>query len=1147
MTSWLDTMADPGWRNLVFALLHTLWQGAVLSGILYLLLKWTPVRRHNARYLAAFGTQLGIVLAGLVTWAVLDVTASRGPSSADAAKASLSQGPEGVAGDAHGLALLGGADPLPAFQQETPAALEGTAGERPRPVSRWIPLAAVAWLIGVGAMFVRMALSVTGARRLARGCELTEGPILDAVERMRATLRIGRRVRVVVTKLATGPAVQGIFLPTLLLPASMATGLAPDALRAVLAHELAHIRRNDYLFSLVQMAVEAVLFFNPAVWWISRQIRREREACCDFLAVSVLGEPVGYARALADCAQETRPALEPAMALLSKVDPGSGGLLDRVRRILVPGYQPELRLSWMTMAGLLVFGLMVLGGLRQGTSTAVAWAAEVLSPAERIEQLQQAQREYGPSNTTSAEKFSLSGTIVTNDGRPVSGKIPACLITQTAGVSITKALIPLGHSFSVEARPGINWLYLKPEKFAPAVAGPFQAEPGESIRDVEIVLDPGFPAAVRIVDEQGRPVPGATVTGNPAVNGTAPLGGGWSTDEDGSARIEHASSRPYRLTVRAPGFQKKEMENVQLSADQTPTFTVQRARPTIGQIVSVGGEPIGGATLRQFATLTERVSHIYSRSGRLLATSDEEGNFVLDSLEEGLSYALLVETEKHGRRLIEGVKAGQEGLRLTVGPNRSISGTIVGHLEKLERVRGRPVVRYSQRIRVGGVGEDDISHETGDGGWAEVEIAEGKGRFTVSGLLPGEVNLRAGPHALRLDADHPPEDLVIDLSKPPSQHPTRHVVLRLVTPDGNVLPQGELEIIGYPKGESQPSIHKYLKLVHGRASLDVHAPGRLVYRPKTIIGYWFEDKADEIGPGHGPLEIPIPVVPAGAIAGEVLEPDGTPALERISVGCKVVQRPPGLETASLAWNNFRVDSKGKFFISPVPLGGTYVVTACRMHNKQVSRPVRIDGANPTGHATIRMASPLAAEGLVLGPDGQPLAGIPVTLALRHPLAPHSWSPPERTDRDGRFRFNDVNAEVGEYWADLRMRRDFLPTEARLRTDGEPVAIRLETGRVVEGRVVDAATGWPIPGVEFYAQPAARQPGEPFVYEAEGKTDGEGRFRFSNLPDRPCRINDRSGLRWQTPQPAGLVHPGRSDAILIRATLPEWSKLKPVPQ
>src|SRR5205085_6589248 len=96
------------------------------------------------------------------------------------------------------------------------------------------------------------------------------------------------------------PTAIGFMKPVILLPASTLTGLAPAQIEAILAHELAHIRRHDYFVNLLQSVIETLLFYHPAVWWVSRRVREERELCCDDLAVRASGDAIAYARALSE-------------------------------------------------------------------------------------------------------------------------------------------------------------------------------------------------------------------------------------------------------------------------------------------------------------------------------------------------------------------------------------------------------------------------------------------------------------------------------------------------------------------------------------------------------------------------------------------------------------------------------------------------------------------------------------------------------------------------------------------------------------------------------------------------------------------------------------------------------------------------------
>src|SRR5262249_8005167 len=99
------------------------------------------------------------------------------------------------------------------------------------------------------------------------------------------------------------PAVVGHFKPMVLLPASLITQLTPEQLEAVILHELMHIRRHDYLVNILQICCETLFFFNPAIWWLSRSIRIEREHCCDEAVTQRSGDKVQYARALVRLAE----------------------------------------------------------------------------------------------------------------------------------------------------------------------------------------------------------------------------------------------------------------------------------------------------------------------------------------------------------------------------------------------------------------------------------------------------------------------------------------------------------------------------------------------------------------------------------------------------------------------------------------------------------------------------------------------------------------------------------------------------------------------------------------------------------------------------------------------------------------------------
>jgi beta-lactamase regulating signal transducer with metallopeptidase domain len=324
----LEWLASPAWTSIVKALLHTLWQGAGIAVLLGLVLRRlvSPVMRYRFSLLAL----VTVMFSGLTTWAILNRPVTQLIARPAAAV------PSSLA--------------FPIRENNAPVLVINSAPVSPAPItSGWAAWLALLWLAGATAMIARAGVQVAGAERLRRSAvPVKDAHLIELLNQARKAVGLTRRVRIVVTDKLTSPAVVGLLLPTLILPLSLTTALTAEQVRFILLHELAHVRRGDYIAGLFQLLVEALLFFNPAVWWISRQMRIEREVCCDTLAVQLSGAPADYARTLVRVAESvlcSPPA--PAPAFGDPREPSS--LADRLQRMLVPGYRPALRLTWRTM------------------------------------------------------------------------------------------------------------------------------------------------------------------------------------------------------------------------------------------------------------------------------------------------------------------------------------------------------------------------------------------------------------------------------------------------------------------------------------------------------------------------------------------------------------------------------------------------------------------------------------------------------------------------------------------------------------------------------------------------------------------------------------------------------------------------------
>ncbi len=217
------------------------------------------------------------------------------------------------------------------------------------------------WIVGV--IFLSLRLGFLGARvaGLRRSGQAADARILAIAENLARRMGLRRALRVLVSVIPDGPSVAGWIRPVILLPASAILNLTPEQLEAILAHELAHLRRYDDVVNIAQAAIETLLFYHPAVWWISGRIRRERELCCDDLAVRTCGDALCYARALTVLEKMRTASPQLAMgALGGALENKDASLEFRIRRIVGAANREAMPSG---AAGILALGLAMLCGI----------------------------------------------------------------------------------------------------------------------------------------------------------------------------------------------------------------------------------------------------------------------------------------------------------------------------------------------------------------------------------------------------------------------------------------------------------------------------------------------------------------------------------------------------------------------------------------------------------------------------------------------------------------------------------------------------------------------------------------------------------------------------------------------------------------
>ena len=288
-----------------WTLVHFLWEGALIAALFGVLL--TTIRSPRIRYIAGCGALFAMLASFTITLFYFLPEQS------------------GVAGSPGRIAL-------PAWNSWPD--ITGS-GDRFPGFSLVIPWLAPVWIGGVSIFYLRYAAAWLCLYRLrTRG--ICDAPIAwqHSITRLARELKISWPVVLVESLLADTPVVLGIFRPVIMTPLGFLAGLPPDHVEAILLHELAHIRRLDYLVNICQRVVEGLLFYHPAAWWVSRVIRTERENCCDDVVVRLRGDAHVYAAALTALEQnrleQQAASHEPAMAATG------GNLMKRIKRLLYP-------------------------------------------------------------------------------------------------------------------------------------------------------------------------------------------------------------------------------------------------------------------------------------------------------------------------------------------------------------------------------------------------------------------------------------------------------------------------------------------------------------------------------------------------------------------------------------------------------------------------------------------------------------------------------------------------------------------------------------------------------------------------------------------------------------------------------------------
>jgi beta-lactamase regulating signal transducer with metallopeptidase domain len=380
--SLLSLFGDEVSIRWLITLLHFLWQGAVVGGVVAIagrLLRGASARSRYASYSPAL---LSLPVCVAVTFCVVDVPASLQSSSQLESPADIPARPSALPSQATAITAAVQMEtaeatdaPVPSERVVTGAATikvvaddnsESLSRSSLAMLSRAAPWIVVAYVVGVACFLLRLLTALWGGHRLRTPtARVTDARLLKLIADQADRVKLKCVPVVAYCERVAVPTVLGVLRPMVLLPVPLMTGLTPGDFAAIIRHELAHIRRCHLWMNLLQRVIESLLFFHPVVWFISRQLSAEREVCCDDLVVSSGYEPMHYAGALLRMAELCAISRQSGALALAATGDKTPLLERRIERLMNWGNTPRLQLTRAGMAGLLMtlVSLIVVPGI----------------------------------------------------------------------------------------------------------------------------------------------------------------------------------------------------------------------------------------------------------------------------------------------------------------------------------------------------------------------------------------------------------------------------------------------------------------------------------------------------------------------------------------------------------------------------------------------------------------------------------------------------------------------------------------------------------------------------------------------------------------------------------------------------------------
>jgi beta-lactamase regulating signal transducer with metallopeptidase domain len=818
--------------RIALTLAHFLWQAALIDLLVTLLAVALREATAATRYWLYLAGLLLMVACPVATWTLLNPPAT----PAQPAHATFAAG--AIHAPARNVAPADFVAPPP--PTESVGELHALRALRTALTgidwSRYAPHAVTAYLLGVSVMLLRVLIGLGGGAKLRRSSTAIDDPLILAALN-RAADRIAARVIPPLARCAAVavPCVIGIFRPVILLPPAVLSGLRPDQIESILAHELAHVKHHDQLVNLLQRLIEALLFFHPSVWRVSRRLRIEREHRCDELVLRAGDSPSAYASSLLRVAELCSTSgwhATPWMALHSQ-----HGLRARIVRILAARSptDPEMRLSrvWMLAAAMLI-GITLSAMWYHRSTTARAALAPATEPAKTQSPPLPALPQTIPDNRIALRVVAPGGDPLPVDDivsifvwiQPdmpwLMGPKPKVLDRFEGGwVTVDKSMFALG-------QPGQRCeMTFSSGGAAVSVSAPFPNDgsrrisfqspvsPQETGIDLSTGPDNVAPdeLAGRVVGPKGTPLVGAIVSF--PTKFPPPILQPVKTDADGVFRFPGFAKRHFLyLQIDHDGYAARILTD--LAAGKPFTVHMDDTTRLRGELTLPDGSPAADATIEIVTakpTMRQGIMNPISEI-TLEAKTDARGH-----------YDIPVEPGEYEMRAISTQPAGyfarHERMEVASGKVVAIPGTLARgvplKIRALDSITGKPIAGvqfYVSEQRPGQSFPREGANRTTNGdGLAEWDnLMPGKTEICLSALAYArwwradeEANARSGVErgidSLSLDLRPGMPEVTVKME------PAMRITGTVITPDGKPVAGADVDIAGLITGDARYAVH----------------------------------------------------------------------------------------------------------------------------------------------------------------------------------------------------------------------------------------------------------------------------------------------------------------------------------------------------